>query len=501
VRCPDENVLAGYVDGGLGRDQHAAIDRHIDGCEACRTIVSDLARIQAGVHEDEDSMARTFAAGVDTLDVGPSVRALHIVPGTMVGEYEVTDRIGAGGMGAVFAAIHPRIHKKAAIKVLRRDLARDPTELVRFENEARAVNAIGHPNLVDIFAFGEMPDGNPFFVMEHVDGESLDRWLKQRGAVPLDVAMPILRQVFDALSAVHDRGIIHRDLKPGNIMIAETPNGPRIKILDFGLAKVVSGHVADMELTNPGATIGTPYFMSPEQFMGHPVDQRTDIYALGVLVYHMLCGQYPIIGSTPTEVGINHVNAAPVLPSSIVPRLPRSVDAVIGKALAKNPADRFATVRELAAGLEQCLLDTAPVPKVEPVVQARPKRAWMIGGAVAALTGAAISFWAISGRASQRAAPAPQPTSVTMPSLPIDAAVAEPPKPAEAPNQPAIEAKEPAIEAKEPAVEAKATTHTPKPTRPKPRNPVDAKPVDSKPTPVDDDRMLLEGGSVKKGSQ
>jgi serine/threonine protein kinase len=148
---------------------------------------------------------------------------------------------------------------------LQRDLALDHSSIVRFENEARAVNAIGHPNIVDIFSFGELPNGDPYYVMEHVDGKSLHEWIYSNGPVGLDRAMPILRQICDALSAAHERGIIHRDLKPGNIMVAGTDDAPRVKVLDFGLAKMAADvdKLGD-ELTHPGVAIGTPAFMSPE---------------------------------------------------------------------------------------------------------------------------------------------------------------------------------------------------------------------------------------------
>jgi len=466
VRCPDESLLAGYVDGGLRRDERAAVDDHIDGCEPCRTIVSDLARIQYSVR-DHGSRAKTDS----TKSLRVHARAIHIVPGTMVGEYEVTGRIGAGGMGAVFAAIHPRIHKRVAIKVLRRDLARHASVLARFENEARAVNAIGHPNLVDIFAFGELPGGNPYFVMEHVEGESLNHWLKLRGAVPLNVALPIIRQIFEALAAAHACGIIHRDLKPDNIMIAEWPAGPRIKVLDFGLAKV-SGQF-DMELTTPGAMIGTPFYMSPEQYMGGAVDQRTDIYALGVLLYQMLCGQCPISSRPPTEIGIHCAER-----SEIMARLPPSVDALISKALAKDPADRFATVLEFRDALEQCVSALAPV--AAPVVHP-PRSRWrrvMIAAAVTAVTSVGISLW-LGTRPVVRS-----PERLTLPMVAPAAAVLEP---------------ETAV-----VQESAPTARAPTPSRPKARKrsaellrkPPKTTAVAPILPPGDDDRMLLEAGTL-----
>lgn len=379
MRCPDDNVLAEYVDDVLDAAQRRAIGQHLDRCPACRAIVSALARVQhhdertfedaTAEHTNADNTRTTTRAapaydsavrGSDnTLDVAdasfPRARTAAIVPGTMIGEYEVTGTLGSGGMGVVFSAIHPRIGKKAAIKVLKKDIALDHNAIARFENEARAVNAIGHPNIVDIFSFGELPSGDPYLVMELVDGVSLQQWTDTHAPVTLDRAIPILRQICDALSAAHERGIIHRDLKPGNIMIAGTDDAPRVKVLDFGLAKKQrSDESSGVELTGPGMAVGTPAFMSPEQFKGEDVDQRTDVYGLGVLVYMMLTGRHPFHGPTESAMAKQHLFERPRLPSQIA-RLPERVDQIIDKALAKQASNRYPTVQALRRDLEQCL--------------------------------------------------------------------------------------------------------------------------------------------------
>jgi serine/threonine-protein kinase len=366
-------VLAEYVDDVLDAAQRRSIGQHLDRCTACRAIVSALARVQ---HADErtfedmgaDNTRETTNAvhaydtvvrgSEDTLNVArtalPRTRTAHIVPGTMIGEYEVTGTLGSGGMGVVFSAVHPRIGKKAAIKILKKDLALDHSVIARFENEARAVNAIGHPNIVDIFSFGELPSGDPYFVMELVDGVSLQQWNDSHAPVTLERAMPILRQICDALSAAHERGIIHRDLKPGNIMIAGTDDAPRVKVLDFGLAKKQrSAESSGVELTGPGVAIGTPAFMSPEQLEGEEVDQRADVYGLGVLVYTMLTGTHPFRGPTQSAIVKQHLFERPRPPSQIAP-LPERVDQIIEKALAKQAANRYATVQAFRRDLEQC---------------------------------------------------------------------------------------------------------------------------------------------------
>jgi serine/threonine-protein kinase len=203
-------------------------------------------------------------------------------PGTRVGEYVIERQIGEGGMGVVFAAVHPVIGKRVAIKLLTPALAGDATAVQRFIQEARAVNQIGHKNIVDIFGFGQLPSGRHYFVMELLEGRNL----KQRLQSPLadDEALAILVEVCDALSAAHAAGIVHRDLKPDNIFLVEDR---RVKLLDFGVAKLTEDGLS----TNSGEPIGTPRYMSPEQRHGRPVDLRTDLYALGVMMFEIFGGR------------------------------------------------------------------------------------------------------------------------------------------------------------------------------------------------------------------
>jgi eukaryotic-like serine/threonine-protein kinase len=475
VRCPDENVLAGYVDGGLDRKQRSALERHIDGCRTCRAIVSDLARVAhdsvgdsiggSTMRDENDGafaptsiapparVAMSASIGESTLEESMRARPVQLVPGSMVGEYEITGIIGAGGMGSVYSAIHPRIGKQAAVKVLQRQLAGDPAALVRFENEAKAVNEIRHPNIVDIFAFGELPGGNPYFVMERVDGESLQTWLEKRGRLSLERAMPILSPIFDALEAAHERGIVHRDLKPGNIMIAGTDASPRVTVLDFGLAKMSrkrAGTDDDLELTIPGIAMGTPLFMPPEQFLGEQVDHRADIYALAVIVYQMVTGRYPFAGNTPTMVGMQHVVDAPPPPSSVIASLSAQLDAVLLKGLAKSVDDRFSSMREfreaLAACIDRSALETmqhrharavTPIPAASGPALARPRRSLPLVIAIGIAAGAALGAAAFLINRSKStpgsepatvpiATPAPTPMPVVPPPAPAVAAPAQP---------------------------------------------------------------------------
>jgi eukaryotic-like serine/threonine-protein kinase len=274
----------------------------------------------------------------------------------VIGEYQVTGVLGEGGMGIVYAAVHPLIGKRVAIKVLRNEL-HAPEFVDRFVQEARAVNQIGHPGIIDVFGFGQLPDGAHYFVMELLDGESLgDRMT--RGRLSPAEALPILRQMASAVDAAHRAGIVHRDLKPDNVFLVPDPDGgpPRVKILDFGIAKLGAGAAVK---TSTGVPMGTPLFMSPEQCRGRGVDSRTDVYAFGVIAHHMLTGGYPFQADSPVALLYMQISDPPRLPSAF--GVHAAFDVVIGKALAKQPEERHATLGAMveAFGFTQARLEEA----------------------------------------------------------------------------------------------------------------------------------------------
>ncbi len=226
--------------------------------------------------------------------VVPAAEHELLVPGTAVGDYEIDDELGHGGMGVVYRAEHPVIGKRAAIKVLRREMAKNPDTVDRFVQEARSVNQIGHPNIVDIFAFGTLADGRPYLMMDLLIGESL-RARRKRGPLHVSEAASVLDEVTSALAAAHAKGIIHRDLKPDNVFLVERQGRwPEVKLLDFGLAKLVSG-VDTPVRTHTGIMLGTPDYMAPEQIRRRGViDARVDVYALGVMAFESLTGRRPL---------------------------------------------------------------------------------------------------------------------------------------------------------------------------------------------------------------
>ncbi len=266
-------------------------------------------------------------------------------PGEMVGEYRVEGLLGEGGFGSVYRALHPLIGKKAAIKVLKPEFSSKGDVVSRFLSEARAVNQIRHRNIIDIFSFGVLPDGRHYYVMELLEGSTLEHYVRARGGrLPLSDVIPIVRPLARALAAAHQNGIAHRDLKPENVFLSIDDEGrPHPKLLDFGIAKL-AGDLGAQHKTRSGIPIGTPAYMSPEQVHGRDVDHRTDIYALGVVLFEILTGRLPFDGSSMMEVMMKHASLPPPRPSEVAPSLPPEIDAPILQMLAKEPAERPATV-------------------------------------------------------------------------------------------------------------------------------------------------------------
>jgi serine/threonine-protein kinase len=307
-------------------------------CPTCRT------------HYPDD--VATCASDGDAL-VPDEALEPELPAGTLVGEYRVEGKLGEGGFGTVYRAVHPLIGKAAAIKVLSRQFSANPQIVARFVAEARAVNQIRHRNIIDIFSFGALEDGRQYYVMELLEGMPLDAYLRKCGGhVKLADALPILSKVARALDAAHAAGIAHRDLKPENIyLVFDEDAGVFPKLLDFGIAKLLGDSVPGMHKTRSGMPMGTPMYMSPEQCRGKNIDHRTDIYSFGVMVHQMLAGHPPFDAETALDLLIKHTaEPAPAL-SSIARGLPAALDAPILRMLEKDPAKRPASVGEAMEAL------------------------------------------------------------------------------------------------------------------------------------------------------
>src|ERR1041384_2430860 len=272
--------------------------------------------------------------------------------GQTIGNYLVTQKLGEGGMGSVYLAEHPSIGKKVALKVLHSEFSTDQEVTARFFHEAKAVNDIGHPNIVDIVDFGIIQAGHGreqlvYFIMEYLAGATLSQLIRSEAPLPPERALSVALQVADALAASHQKGIVHRDLKPDNIILLQRGRERDfVKLLDFGIAKLTGGSAAGSHRTRTGIVMGTPAYMSPEQCEGRDsVDRRTDVYALGIVLYEMLTGRVPFVGDGYGEILVQHLTQRPRPPSQIR-MLPAHVEIVVLKALEKRADMRYPTMDE-----------------------------------------------------------------------------------------------------------------------------------------------------------
>ncbi|RKG58860.1 serine/threonine protein kinase [Corallococcus sp. AB011P] len=277
--------------------------------------------------------------------------------GSQLGEFVVQERIGAGGMGVVYRAVHPLIGKQVAIKVMRIEMV-SQQQVQRLLVEARAVNAVRHPGIIDIFGFGTLPDERPYVIMELLQGRALSDFVRAKRPMDLESVVWVMDQMLSALSAAHRAGVVHRDLKPPNVFIVEAPSTPAaVKLVDFGIAKLMESR--DKPLTADDMVIGTPEFMAPEQIRGDTVGPATDLYAVGVLMFQLLTGVRPFQGES-VQVMFAHLEQAPPLPSSRLPGLPQEVDALVLHLLAKNPASRPPSAEAVREQLKRIPLRSPP---------------------------------------------------------------------------------------------------------------------------------------------
>jgi serine/threonine-protein kinase len=285
---------------------------------------------------------------------GGSLAVATITAGAVVDErYEIMGQLGGGGMGVVYRAHDRFLDEVVALKVLRPEVARSEAMARRFRSEIKLARKVTHPNVCRIHEYGE--DGDLRFIsMELLEGIDLKHLLRRRGPLPAADAYDIALQVAEGLQAIHNMGIVHRDLKTANIMV--DPRGV-VRLMDFGIAKEVH---SDSGLTATGFVVGTPTYMSPEQARGRPLDARSDVYSLGVVIYEMFTGEAPFRGETPMSVILKHIEEPPPLAGGAAAALPSLLAAVLRRALAKEPEDRYPSVRALIDALRGARDETAP---------------------------------------------------------------------------------------------------------------------------------------------
>ena len=266
--------------------------------------------------------------------------------------YRLTRLIGAGGMGAVYEGLQLRLNKRVAVKLMVRDLAANQEALARFRREAEVTSHLGHPHIVHVFDFGAAPSGEPYLVMEYLEGEDLDHRIRREGRISLDSTVHVIKQVASALAATHAKGVVHRDLKPANVFVMDIEGETDfIKVVDFGISKVKA---ATTKLTGASVVMGTPNYMSPEQARGQieDIDHRTDQWSLACIAYEMLTGRGPFVGENAVSLLYQVIHQEPPPLALRAPGLPEGVQRVLSRALSKSMADRFGSITDFSRAFD-----------------------------------------------------------------------------------------------------------------------------------------------------
>lgn len=297
--------------------------------------------------EEDQSQIDGDSGGGDTRAFSPSESSAMRQVGAQMGEFRLLRRLGKGGMAEVWLSEQTTLKRNVALKLLRSELMEDETYVKRFQTEAKAAAGLNHPNIVQVYTVG-CERGQHFIAQEYVHGQTLKALLQKRGPLDLSLALMIIRQAAAALQAAGERGIVHRDIKPENIML--TRKG-EVKVADFGLAQLQGGE--RLHLTQEGVTMGTPLYMSPEQVSGHAIDQRSDIYSLGVTCYHMFAGVPPFQGDNAVSVAVKHLHENPLPLAEIRPDLPAPVCQMVQRMMAKKPENRYQDAQSIVTDVRK----------------------------------------------------------------------------------------------------------------------------------------------------
>jgi tRNA A-37 threonylcarbamoyl transferase component Bud32 len=331
------NLLAGRVDG----DELRVLHEHLGRCRSCAAALE---------HSAEGAPADWVSNLAVSLGRGPMLASDLVI----AERYRMVRFIGKGGMGEVYEAEDLLLGKRIAIKMLSEALARDPLMVARLKREVQLAHKVTHPNVCRIFDLGYhraagVDEPLAFITMELLDGETLRQRLQRTGRFPTEAARAVVLQVADALGAAHAAGVVHRDLKSDNVLLVDTPTGPRAFVTDFGLARAVIDD--DAPLSAKGTLVGTAAYMAPEQVLGEPVTAAADVYALGVVMFELVTGELPFRGATPIATAFDRLQRRPPSPRTIVPSLDPIWEAVIARCLMRAPADRFARVEDVVLAL------------------------------------------------------------------------------------------------------------------------------------------------------
>ncbi len=330
-----------------------------------------------------------------------SQAAPSLVGTVLQGGYQVTRLLGQGGMGAVYEATQTRLNKRVAIKVMDRSLAANAEALARFQREIQVTAKLAHPNIIQVSDFGTVPTGEPYLVMEFLDGEDLEQRLARVGRLPIETAVAIVKQLASALAVTHAESIVHRDLKPANVFLVKVPGHTDfVKVVDFGISKVLKASVA--KLTAAAMVVGTPEYMAPEQAAGKvdQIDHRSDQWSLACIAWHMLVGQQPFFGPDVNTI-LRQVmeGEPPPLGPKLAALLPAEIDVVLRRALSKRQQDRYPTITAFSRAFEAAAAarprapaPVAPAPSADPPA-ARRRWGWLVAIVLAAAVGVGIALF------------------------------------------------------------------------------------------------------------
>ncbi len=280
-----------------------------------------------------------------------------LVGSVLDNRYTILSRVGKGGMGVVYKAEQHLIGRIVALKVLNKEIVKDETSVKRFLNEARAIASLENPHTVTLYDFGVTTEGLLYYTMELLEGRPLSGLLEAQGPLSVDHAVEVIFQTLESLGEAHDKGILHRDIKPDNLFLQARTKGERIKVLDFGIAKLVGEGSEGTAITKTGMICGTPQYLSPEQVLGNPAVPASDLYSLGVVFYEMVAGMPPFFSPTPMKLLLKHLNEVPPPISVKNPEVavPPSINRFVERVLSKQPEDRYASVEEFRTGLEEAV--------------------------------------------------------------------------------------------------------------------------------------------------
>jgi serine/threonine-protein kinase len=398
MACLGENTMAGFLDGRLGSADQARVEEHLATCAACRALLVESAALAT------ETPAAPPTAPSDVPDALIAQRLVRAqaqkrIGRTLAGKWTIDRLIGVGGMAFVFAATH-RNGRRVAVKMMLPELAVEPLMVERFLREGYVANRVDHPGAVAVLDDDLDDDGEPFLVMELLEGETLRDRLARSGPLPVGEALQAVDGMLDVLAAAHAKGIVHRDVKPDNLFAT----GSTIKVLDFGIARL-RDRLKGQATTRSGLTLGTVGFMSPEQARGQAVDARSDVWSAGATLYMLLTGRTVHEAGTSNEALLLAMTEAVPPVRARAPSLPREVAAILDRALAFDPAERFADAR----AMQQAIRDVARGAPLAPPASSS-KRAKRIGGAIGAVIAGSVAAFTLGARRAD-----PVATSQTIP--------------------------------------------------------------------------------------